>query len=68
MFIIFYMVLAASFTTITVSYNALIADKSHPLQRGETFKNIVVEFDQNWVDLDLIGFTGKLMLYLFLIF
>ena len=35
MFIIFYMILAASFTAVTVSYNALIADKSHPLQRGE---------------------------------
>jgi len=34
MFVVFYLILASSFTSLTVAYDALIADKSHPKQRG----------------------------------
>lgn len=34
LYIIFYLIVTTSFAGITVPYNALIADKSHPSQRG----------------------------------
>ncbi|XP_033733654.1 uncharacterized protein LOC117322813 isoform X2 [Pecten maximus] len=34
MYIVFYLVVTTAFAIITVPYNALIADKSHPSQRG----------------------------------
>ena len=34
LYIAFYLVVAASMTSVTVTYDALIADKSHPSQRG----------------------------------
>merc|ERR1712038_1854276 len=34
LYITFYLVLATGFTSLTVAYDALIADKSHPKQRG----------------------------------
>ena len=35
LYVLFYLVVATSFTTMTVPYNALVADKSHPEQRGK---------------------------------
>ena len=34
LYIIFYLIVTTSFAGISVPYNALIADKSHPTQRG----------------------------------
>ena len=41
LYIIFYLIVTTSFAGISVPYNALIADKSHPTQRGNYYSLIM---------------------------
>lgn len=36
LYVVFYLVVTSAFASVTVPYNALIADKSHPSQRGNS--------------------------------
>ena len=41
LYIIFYLIVTSAFAGVTVPYNALIADKSHPSQRGRNNSIII---------------------------